>query len=80
MGFFASFNREMNEDWTYEVAGRQVVCPHCGGEEFEKSEAQLNTAGLTLLDLDWANRSAVVLVCRNCGHIEWFLDKRGELR
>lgn len=56
------------------------MCPHCVCNEFERSEAQLNTAVLTLLDFDWANRSAVVLICRNCGHIEWFLDTNGELR
>lgn len=80
MGFFEGFRRGMEDNWTYETAGRQVVCPHCGCNEFEKSEAQLNTAGLTFLDFDWANRSAAVLICRNCGHIEWFLDVNGELR
>lgn len=74
MGFFESFNRGMKGDWTYEVAGRQVVCPHCGGVEFDESQAQLNTAGMTFLGFDWANRSATVLVCRACGHIEWFLS------
>ena len=79
MGFFEGFRRGMEDNWTYEVAGRQVVCPHCGCNEFEKSDAQLNTAFLTFLDFDWANRSAAVLICRNCGHIEWFLDTNGEL-
>ena len=74
MGFFSSFRSEMNEDWSYEVAGRQVTCSHCGGTEFEESHAQPNTAGLTFLDLDWANRSATIYICKHCGHIEWFLQ------
>lgn len=79
MGFFSSFKRGLNDDWQFGVAGRQVVCPHCGGTEFESSNAMLNTRGLTFLDLDWANRSATVLICKACGHIEWFLDELGEI-
>ena len=78
MGFFSSFKDAMDDDYTYKAAGKQVVCPHCGGCEFEKSSAQLNTAGLTFLDLDWANRSADILICRSCGHIEWFLNGVGK--
>lgn len=57
----------------YEVAGRAVRCPHCGGEEFIEGRAQLNTAGLTFFKLDWANRSAATLACVGCGRVEWFL-------
>jgi hypothetical protein len=35
--------------------------------------AQLNTAGLSFFNLDWANRSAATLTCAMCGRIEWFL-------
>ena len=73
MGFMESFNRGLSGDREYERAGKQVVCSHCGGTEFEESSAQLNTAGLSFLNLDWANRSAAVFVCLQCGHIEWFL-------
>lgn len=41
--------------------------------DFDEREGKVNTTGLTLLDLDWANRSALVLVCKRCGHLEWFL-------
>lgn len=73
MGFISSFKRGLEGNDLYEVAGIQVECPHCGGTSFEESRAQLNTAGLTFLDLDWANRSASVLICKTCGHLEWFL-------
>ncbi len=55
------------------VAGRQVKCAHCGNDRFVEGHAQLNTAGMTFLNLDWANRSAAILTCTSCGRIEWFL-------
>ena len=73
MGFLESFNRGLSGDDGYEFAGRQVACSHCGGTAFDERSAQLNPMGLTFLDLDWANRSATVLVCKDCGHLEWFL-------
>ena len=55
------------------VAGKVVSCGHCSRDEFVEGRAQLNTAGLTFLNVDWANRSAAVLTCTACGHLEWFL-------
>jgi predicted nucleic-acid-binding Zn-ribbon protein len=57
----------------YVVAGKAVSCGHCGSDRFVEGRAQLNTAGLSFLNLDWANRSAATLACTSCGHIEWFL-------
>lgn len=59
----------------FQVAGRPVQCPHCGHDQFAEGEALLNTAGMTLAGLDWANRSASTLVCAECGRIEWFGQK-----
>jgi predicted nucleic-acid-binding Zn-ribbon protein len=56
----------------YAVEGRQVTCPHCGGQEFVEGSAMLNTAGMTFLELDWANKSAYTLMCAECSRIEWF--------
>jgi predicted nucleic-acid-binding Zn-ribbon protein len=58
----------------FKVAGKKVVCFHCGGTEFERSNAQLNTATASLVNLDWLNTSAHILTCRNCGRIEWFMN------
>ena len=57
----------------YTVAERIVTCPHCSNDRFVEGRAQLNTAGMSFLNLDWANRSAATLVCTSCGRIEWFL-------
>lgn len=73
MGFVEEFKRGLSGDGRYEIAGLPVTCAHCGGEEFDERSAQLNTAGATFLNLDWANSSARVLVCQSCGHLEWFL-------
>ena len=57
----------------YTVAGKTVVCTHCSHDRFVEGRAQLNTAGLTFFNLDWANRTAATLTCASCGRIEWFL-------
>jgi hypothetical protein len=57
----------------YTVAGKAVTSLHCSHDRFVEGRAQLNTAGLTFLDLDWANRSAATLTCTSCGRIEWHL-------
>lgn len=72
-GFFESFNRGLKGDYEYEIAGKKVVCPHCGGVTFDEGVAQLNTRGATFVGLDWANQNAECLVCKTCGHIEWFM-------
>ena len=63
----------------FAVADIQVKCSHCGGLEFDEGSALLNTTGLTLLGLDWANREANLLICTACGHVEWFLGQPKEL-
>ncbi len=58
----------------YEVAGKFVACAHCQHDRFVEGRAQLNTAGMSFFNLDWANRSAATLTCTACGRIEWFLS------
>ena len=55
-----------------QVAGQTMRCHHCEHTGFEQKNVQLNTAGMTLLGLDWANRQASCLICTNCGFIHWF--------
>ena len=68
------FNNEKNESslGQYALRGSDVLCPHCKGDRFTAGEAQLNTALATLINLDWANRSATILTCASCGQILWF--------
>lgn len=76
-GFIENFKRGLAGDDTqnYRVAGIQVTCPHCGGKNFDRGSALLNTSGMTLLGLDWANRQAHLLICTQCSHVAWFLEE-----
>jgi uncharacterized protein len=77
--FFSSMKRGMQAmgeapaGERYVVAGRAVSCGHCASDRFVEGRAQLNSAGMTFLNLDWLNRSAATLTCIECGRIEWFL-------
>ncbi len=63
----------------YDAAGRRIRCTHCGGEEFRSREAQLNTSGMTMLDVDWLNTSGTALVCVRCSLIQWFVRAPDQL-
>jgi predicted nucleic-acid-binding Zn-ribbon protein len=60
---------------TYQVAGKQVHCAHCGQTEFESRKILLNTRGATLFNVDWLNKGATTLTCQHCSHIEWFAQE-----
>jgi DNA-directed RNA polymerase subunit RPC12/RpoP len=63
------------EPGEYSVAGRPVRCPHCGERKFALGGALLNTPALTFFNLDWANAEATILICAECGRIEWFVTE-----
>jgi hypothetical protein len=69
------FRRQTQDARAYEVLGHQLRCPICQHDHFTMRRSLLNTRGLTLLDLDWANRRATNFVCAQCGHILWFIPK-----
>ena len=56
----------------YVIAGKPVRCPHCGEGKFATSRALLNTRGRTAFGVDWADPSATILICAECGRIEWY--------
>lgn len=60
-----------------EIAGKPLVCSHCGNNHFLEKKAQLNTSVLTFFDLDWLNQSASLYACDRCGFIHWFLPGVG---
>ena len=64
-----------NKPKSYEVAGNALKCQVCGHDEFERREGQLNTSGMSFLNLDWLNPTALCFVCDRCGYIHWFLPK-----
>jgi hypothetical protein len=58
----------------YAAGGRKVRCPHCDSDRFVARRVLLNTYGMTLLNLDWANKEATTLTCDHCKMIQWFRD------
>lgn len=56
----------------YKIDDDFITCNHCKNTYFIKGSAMLNTAGMTFFGLDWANRTAITLMCDNCGLIHWF--------
>src|SRR5258708_38663826 len=59
------------------IAGKPLRCRHCGHEEFIQSEAQLHTATLTFLNLEWLGKVAALYICGHCGFIHWFVREMG---
>lgn len=57
-----------------ERARSRSTAPICAHDMFGEGRAQLSSAAMTLLLVDWANRSAATLLCVPCGHIEWFME------
>lgn len=70
------FSKEPKRAENILIQGKQLKCRICDNTTFYTRSAQLNTAALSFLDLDWANKSATCHVCSKCTHIEWFLEKK----
>jgi predicted nucleic-acid-binding Zn-ribbon protein len=56
----------------YEAAGKTIRCLHCDGERFFRGSVLMNTVGMSVMGLDWANKEATTLVCDACGLVHWF--------
>lgn len=69
---------EANDPRGYSVAGRPVRCPHCGETTFAPASALLNTRARSAFNLDWADPAATILVCAECGRVEWFVSEPAE--
>jgi hypothetical protein len=67
--------KEGTEPSEYSIAGRPVRCPHCGEGKFAPGSALLNTRGRSAFNLDWADPEATILVCAECGRIEWYASE-----
>jgi predicted nucleic-acid-binding Zn-ribbon protein len=81
MGFFGKDKRvfdptpKVTGPHSFRIQGKNIICPHCGNDQFEQRSILLNTPGMTFFGLDWANRAASVLACTTCGHLEWYLQQ-----
>jgi hypothetical protein len=64
---------------TATIADRPLACLVCGSGQFWNQEVKLNTTGMELLDLGWANQSALGLICASCGFVHEFAGKAVQL-
>lgn len=64
----------------YKIKQIDIACPCCNNDRFDKDYRQLNTKGATFFNLDWANKDAIILVCKQCSYISWFMDEPEEIR
>jgi hypothetical protein len=67
--------KEGTKPSAYSIAGRRIQCPHCGEGLFAPGSALLNTRVRSAFNVDWADPSATILVCAECGRIEWFVQE-----
>ncbi len=54
----------------------RFICQVCGNNLFWRREGQLNTAIASFFKFDWANPSAVCIICSECGYIHWFMPQK----
>lgn len=50
-----------------------LACHVCSGLTFARREIKMTTTGMTLVDLDWFNRSAEGVICVRCGFVHTFM-------
>ena len=58
-----------------DVLGKQLQCHVCGNRGFYKREAQMHTAGMSFMNLEWTQPTCTCAVCSNCGFVHWFFPR-----
>ncbi len=56
-----------------QVAGRLLRCLVCDHDRFTRREVSMNTAGMSFMGLDWANKKGDGAICRECGFVHTFM-------
>lgn len=59
----------------YVKKGLKLECVICHGNMFWERSTLMNTPGMTIMGIEWANKSATNYVCDNCGYVHWFMEK-----
>ena len=55
--------------------GLKLECVICKNKLFWTRTTLMNTSGMSIIGLDWANKSATNYVCDSCGYVHWFIEK-----
>jgi hypothetical protein len=56
----------------FQSGGLNIRCTQCGGTHFRRRKMLMNTRGLTYFNLDWLNKGAMALICKQCKMIQLF--------
>jgi ribosomal protein S27AE len=54
------------------VAGKPLLCGHCGHDRFNHRKVILNSRMKALFDFGWLAPRADVYACGRCGWLVWF--------
>ena len=57
------------------VSTTPLECVVCGYDLFFTRKAQMQTAALAFMNLDWASPSCTCQICARCGYIHWFVPQ-----
>jgi predicted nucleic-acid-binding Zn-ribbon protein len=77
MGFLESFGKGLTrkpDSRGYTVRGNTVTCPQCDCRDFDEGTAVLDRL---VLPASLSGQHVRVLICDECGHVEWFLERLG---
>jgi hypothetical protein len=61
------------------IGDKWIRCGFCDDDVFRAREVKLNSTGMELLDLGWANESATALICWTCGQVQMFANRALQL-
>jgi predicted nucleic-acid-binding Zn-ribbon protein len=56
------------------VGDQPLACLVCGHDGFYPREVKLTTSGMSMMNLEWANKSGTGVICLRCGYVHTFLD------
>lgn len=75
----AGKGRGMSKPVRAAIGDRWIKCMFCQGGLFRDRRVKLNSTGMELMNLAWANESANGLICWDCGYVHLFANEDIEL-
>jgi hypothetical protein len=57
------------------IFDQPLTCVICGNDQFWYRELKMNTSGMELLNMSWANQSSSGVICAACGYVHEFVGR-----
>jgi hypothetical protein len=61
------------------IGEMKIRCAICEGDRFREREVKLNSFGLQVLKMGWADESGTALICWRCGYVHTFVNRNIDL-